>query len=673
MREISGEVRDGSVFLRLSGRIDSGNSAEAEKEIFRITEEAPSGPVEIDAEELEYISSAGLRVLLRLRRKHPKIRICNVSSEIYEIFDMTGFTQMMQVDKAYRVVSVEGCEEIGRGANGTIYRIDMDNVVKVYNNADALEEIQHEREVARTALVLGIPTAISYDVVRVGESYGSVCELLNARSFSKSLATEPEKMDWCVKEYVELLKKIHGTEVPEGELPDIRETVISWGEFMQDYLPEEAGKKLLAMIKAVPEDHHMIHGDYHTKNVELSDSEVLLIDMDTLAVGHPVFELASMFNAYIGYSELDPSIILKFQGFDHETAKTFWEKTLALYLGTEDPEKIRSVEDKARIVGYTRMIRRSIRRGGLTNETGKAEIAHWTEELLELLARTDSLVFFPFELEAAADRAQLQAVTEFVDGHLEAAGCPARAQMQIGVAVEEIFVNIASYAYGEGSGRVRIRVEAFGDHAVITLTDSGVAYDPLAKEDPDLDAEVEDRARHFHGQEDDGRDPLRAEGRLQYPDHDQAILRGDPWRSRDESIFICILQSRTAPICRPGFFVVQKMQGFRCSPSRTTTPSAAAERSGPFFRKRRRRRRPFCPASNFPAETSGANTTSSATATTRKSRGSWRSWTKAMDCGWRRCAPGSISSGSASGSPFPGRICRNCCLTRIPASPISRT
>ena len=317
MREISGEVRDGSVFLRLSGRIDSGNSAEAEKEIFRITEEAPSGPVEIDAEELEYISSAGLRVLLRLRRKHPKIRICNVSSEIYEIFDMTGFTQMMQVDKAYRVVSVEGCEEIGRGANGTIYRIDMDNVVKVYNNADALEEIQHEREVARTALVLGIPTAISYDVVRVGESYGSVFELLNARSFSKILATEPEKMDWCVKEYVELLKKIHGTEVPEGELPDIRETVISWGEFMQDYLPEEAGKKLLAMIKAVPEDHHMIHGDYHTKNVELTDSEVLLIDMDTLAVGHPVFELASMFNAYIGYSELDPSIILKFQGFDH--------------------------------------------------------------------------------------------------------------------------------------------------------------------------------------------------------------------------------------------------------------------------------------------------------------------------------------------------------------------
>ena len=73
------------------------------------------------------------------------------------------------------------------------------------------------------ALILGIPTAISYDVVKVGDSYGSVFELLNARSFSKILATEPDKMDWCVKEYTEMLKKIHGTVVPKGKLPDMRD------------------------------------------------------------------------------------------------------------------------------------------------------------------------------------------------------------------------------------------------------------------------------------------------------------------------------------------------------------------------------------------------------------------------------------------------------------------
>ena len=97
--------------------------------------------------------------------------------------------------------------------------IDRDNVVKTYKNADALSEIQHEREVARLALILGVPTAISYDVVRVGNSYGSVFELLNAKSFSKLLANEPDQYEFCVREYVKMLKKIHAIEVPEGKLP----------------------------------------------------------------------------------------------------------------------------------------------------------------------------------------------------------------------------------------------------------------------------------------------------------------------------------------------------------------------------------------------------------------------------------------------------------------------
>ncbi len=238
--------------ISLSGRIDSNNAVETEERIRASLPERGEDAVVLDAEELEYISSAGLRVILHVKKTHPDLTITNVNSSVYEILDTTGFTQIINVEKAYRVVSVEGCEEIGRGANGTIYRIDQDNVVKVYNDADALSEIQHEREVAKLALILGVPTAISYDVVRVGDSYGSVFELLNARSFSKILATEPEKMDWCVREYVKMLKIIHGTLVPEGKLPDIRETVLSWARFMQDYLPGESGSKLLSLVEAVP-------------------------------------------------------------------------------------------------------------------------------------------------------------------------------------------------------------------------------------------------------------------------------------------------------------------------------------------------------------------------------------------------------------------------------------
>lgn len=481
--------------ITLTGRIDSGNAAGVEQEILAQLGSERDISLILDAERLEYISSAGLRVLLRVRKTCPAMKIVNVNPEVYEILDMTGFTEMMPVEKAYRVVSVEGCEEIGRGANGTIYRIDRDNVVKVYNNADALEDIRHEREVAKLALILGIPTAISYDVVRVGESYGSVFELLNARSFSKILAQEPEKLDWCVEEYIKLLRIIHGTLVPEGKLPDMRETALGWARFMRGFLPEAAGEKLLALVEAVPRDDHMLHGDYHTKNVMLQNDEVLLIDMDTLAVGHPIFELASIYNAFVGYSEADHEQILAFQGFDFQTGLTFWHKALAAYLGTSCPAKLREVEDKARIIGYARMIRRSIRRRGLETEKGRAEIALWKEELLELLERTDKLTFDLNELEIDAETENLAQVQTFVEERLEKTDCSPRTMMQISVAVEEVFVNIALYAYAPGKGRARVRAEIGGDPAaaVITFMDRGMPYDPLARTDPDISLPAEER------------------------------------------------------------------------------------------------------------------------------------------------------------------------------------
>lgn len=490
------------ITIRFEGRIDSGNSAVVEKQISEAMQGRQPSAVVIDAEELEYISSAGLRIILRLRKAHPDLSVINTRSDVYEIFEMTGFTEMMKVEKAYRKVSIEGCEEIGRGANGSIYRIDKDNVVKVYNNPNALEDILHEREVARLALILGVPTAISYDVVKVGESYGSVFEFLNAKSFSKILQTDPSKLEWCVNEYVEMLKCIHNTEVPAGKLPDMRDTVISWAEFIQDYLPEDSGKKLMALVEAVPHDDHMIHGDYHTKNLELQDDEVLLIDMDTLAVGHPVFELGSIFNAYIGFAELDHSIIKRFQGIDTDTAVKFWHMMLEKYLGTSDESIIKSVEDKARIIGYTRLIRRSIRRGGLEDEERRAEIEHWKSELIELLDKTDTLLFSRPEAAKKSSELDIEAVEEnlsrvmtFVDEQLEKAGCSMKAEMQIDVAVEEIFVNICKYAYHPDKGRTQVRVEVLDDPLCVKITfiDHGRPYDPLAKADPDVTLNAAER------------------------------------------------------------------------------------------------------------------------------------------------------------------------------------
>ncbi len=96
-------------------------------------------------------------------------------------------------------------------------------------------------------------------------------------------------------------------------------------------------------------------------------------------------------------------------------------------------------------------------------------------------------------LEARLDN--LQQVLSFVDRQLEAMDCPMKVQVQIDVAVEELFVNIASYAYqpGVGSATVRLETEQEPLTVAITFIDRGMPYDPLAKPDPDVTLSAEQR------------------------------------------------------------------------------------------------------------------------------------------------------------------------------------
>ena len=379
------------LYISVEGRIDASNAAEAEEKIFNIKNENPGKHTVVDADKLEYISSAGLRVILRLRKEEPKLAIINVASDVYEVFDMTGFTDMVTVEKAYQRMSVEGCEFIAKGANGAVYRYDDETILKTYFAKDALPEIKQERENARKAFVLGINTAIPYGIVRVDEGYGTVTELLNATSVTKMIRNNPDDLSEAAKYYIDMLKSIHSIKVEDGDVPDMKETALAWADFVAPHLPEEQGKKLRALVEAVPKQNTLMHGDYHTNNIMVQNGEPLLIDMDTLCMGHPVFELGSMFNAFIGYSELDHQVTMDFFGYTHESAEKFWDMSLKMYLSTEDDEVCRSVAEKAMIIGYTRMLRRAIRRP--EEADSPAKIARYKEMLAYLLNKVDTLTF----------------------------------------------------------------------------------------------------------------------------------------------------------------------------------------------------------------------------------------------------------------------------------------
>ena len=138
--------------IELVGRSDSNNITDIENKILEDIKDY-NGEIILDAEKLEYISSVGLRMILKIKKLNDNTKVINCNSEVYEIFEMTGFTEMMDIKKAYKELSVDGCEVIGEGAYGIVYRIDPETIVKVYENPDSIDDIIKERERAKKAFV----------------------------------------------------------------------------------------------------------------------------------------------------------------------------------------------------------------------------------------------------------------------------------------------------------------------------------------------------------------------------------------------------------------------------------------------------------------------------------------------------------------------------------------
>ncbi len=100
---------NGTLNIALSGKIDSANAPILEKKIWDNADFANCSKIIVDAEELSMISSAGLRIMLKMRKLCSDFSIIGVNPDVYEVFDMTGFTEMLNVVKAYRKLLVDGC------------------------------------------------------------------------------------------------------------------------------------------------------------------------------------------------------------------------------------------------------------------------------------------------------------------------------------------------------------------------------------------------------------------------------------------------------------------------------------------------------------------------------------------------------------------------------------
>ena len=180
-----------------------------------------------------------------------------------------------------REISVKGLPIIGKGANGTIYRLDEDKIVKVYNpNTNTLDRIEQEKSVAKKMLVYDIPSAISYDIVKVDDKYGLVYEWINASTLGQYLSNNPDQLDKFAIRMAKLLVKLHSTKFENGILPDGRDNLHMWVNIAEQsgYYSDEVISKLRNLINNIPYRNTFVHGDFHPGNIMVMNDELILFD-----------------------------------------------------------------------------------------------------------------------------------------------------------------------------------------------------------------------------------------------------------------------------------------------------------------------------------------------------------------------------------------------------------
>lgn len=286
--------------ISVEGRLDASTAPELECVVHSDLGGVTS--LVLDLELLEYLSSAGLRVILmaqKIMNAQGEMVVRNVNATIMEIFDMTGFADILHIEKMspHKNIILDESKMIGCGATGAVYQYQDDSIVKLYFSSSALEDIEREKKYAREAFILGIPTAISLGIVKVGEKYGLEYEFIKSRSMSGEIMANPQETETLVNQLVDVAKTLHTTSHKSGSRTSIFDSTKAF--FLQHIainplLSLEEKELCVQFIESIPDRDTLIHGDFHPGNIMLSGGEAMLIDIADISYGHPIFDLAGL-------------------------------------------------------------------------------------------------------------------------------------------------------------------------------------------------------------------------------------------------------------------------------------------------------------------------------------------------------------------------------------------
>lgn len=356
------------LYVRLDVRMDLSNIADIENEIMTAVSEAETESIEFNAEKLELITSVGLRLLLKLAKQKINVCVTEVSPAVYEIFEVTGFVSLIDIHKALREISIDGCKLIGRGGTAAVYRLNEDTIIKLYNDNMAYDTIEKEKIYTRKAFELGMPCAISYDIVKCDDKYGIVYEMIQSNTLSEVMAADSEHIEEYAKNYAKLGKLVHSLNADPEVYPRTVDIYHKEIDLLVPYLAKEELDILHDFVDRVPEQKTLIHGDFHLNNVMIQNEEYLLIDMADVSWGHPIYELACTYVSLVSICSQGDEFTKSMYGLTADELMRVWNQFVKSYFDTEDEDSLKEIDAMLQPFVMLKNVLRGVSAGRLTQE-----------------------------------------------------------------------------------------------------------------------------------------------------------------------------------------------------------------------------------------------------------------------------------------------------------------
>ena len=327
--------------IKISGKVDSTNAKQVEESVNSMINDQVEKALVFDFAELDYISSAGLRILLRIQKKRSRrITITDVNPQIADIFDLTGFSEIFNIQKALRKCSIKGCEKLGGGMNGEIVRLDDDTIIKAFDPGIQMDSIKREQQMAHKLFLIGFPTVISYDTVKVDDNrYGNVYEITDAIPLDQYISEYPDRFTELTHKFADLYKNVHSISGSDLGLPRTKDLYLKDIAKSGQWYTDAELEKLQQLVESIPDRDTLVHGNIRQNTILVEGDELIMIDLSGVSIGHPIFDLLSTSSVLVNVAERNPSLTEKETGLPFAKFRRSWDILIDSYFDKYSDEE----------------------------------------------------------------------------------------------------------------------------------------------------------------------------------------------------------------------------------------------------------------------------------------------------------------------------------------------